>query len=326
MLERPKLAIVSPSLHSSDGVSNGNSQTALRWAQMLAGHANVQTLLDWPASPAAPGDVLWALHARRSAPALARWHAAYPAKPSVLVLTGTDVYRDIHTDASAQAALRMATHLVVLQSEALHELPAEHLPKARVIVQSCATWHEAKAARFTAVMVGHLRDEKDPLTFMRAAALCQNMQFLHIGEALDDALGQSAEQTAAQHAQYQWLGGLTYAQTRQRVASANVLVHASQMEGGAHAIMEAVTSGTPVLASRISGNVGMLGQDYEGYFDLGNHTQLAGLLHRCVQEPAYLARLNDQCAKRAPLFEPQAEQNALIALLADCTHPRTPTP
>jgi glycosyltransferase involved in cell wall biosynthesis len=46
-----------------------------------------------------------------------------------------------------------------------------------------------------------------------------------------------------------------------------VLVHASRIEGGAHVIAEAVRSGTPVIASRIEGNVGMLGADYAGYFE-----------------------------------------------------------
>ena len=38
---------------------------------------------------------------------------------------------------------------------------------------------------------------------------------------------------------------------------------------------------TPVLASRISGNVGMLGDDYDGYFELGDSDGLAALLRRC---------------------------------------------
>ena len=87
------------------------------------------------------------------------------------------------------------------------------------------------------------------------------------------------------------------------------------MEGGAHVVMEAACSGTPVLASRIPGNVGMLGADYAGYFDWGDASQLLALLQRCRQDPPFYALLKNQCAGRAPLFSPLAEQVALLALV-----------
>jgi glycosyltransferase involved in cell wall biosynthesis len=94
------------------------------------------------------------------------------------------------------------------------------------------------------------------------------------------------------------------------------------MEGGAHVILEAVQSGTPVLASQIDGNVGMLGADYSGYFELGNDAQLAALVQRCAAQPAFLARLQSQCAQRAPLFAPQNEKRLVLNLLATALTPR----
>ena len=101
-----------------------------------------------------------------------------------------------------------------------------------------------------------------------------------------------------------------------------MLVHTSALEGGAHVIMEAVRSGTPVLASRVPGNIGMLGADYAGYFPQGDADALAGLLEKCragqaAKDPAagLLARLRSQCALRAPLFDATAERAALIQLL-----------
>jgi glycosyltransferase involved in cell wall biosynthesis len=100
---------------------------------------------------------------------------------------------------------------------------------------------------------------------------------------------------------------------------AHVLVHASRMEGGAHVVMEAVCSGTPVLASRIAGNVGMLGADYGGYFNPGDAAGLSTLLRQARasqgQPDGLLARLAAQCAARAPLFAPQAERQALLELM-----------
>jgi glycosyltransferase involved in cell wall biosynthesis len=84
--------------------------------------------------------------------------------------------------------------------------------------------------------------------------------------------------------------------------------------------MEAICSGTPVLASRIDGNIGLLGEDYAGLFDLSDAAGLAALLRRChepLQGPALLARLARQCALRAPLFQPQAEQAALHRWVQD---------
>ena len=135
------------------------------------------------------------------------------------------------------------------------------------------------------------------------------------------ALGEAAQATAAQYPAYRWLGGLPHQATLRRIQRAHLLVHASRMEGGAHVVMEAVRSGTPVLASRIPGNVGMLGEDYEGYFDVGDAAGLAALLLRCRNEMAasgasgLLARLQAQCAQRAPLFSPDTERSALLRLV-----------
>lgn len=39
-----------------------------------------------------------------------------------------------------------------------------------------------------------------------------------------------------------------------------------------HAVIETMPSNVPVLASFISGNIGILGRDYAGYFPLGDTT------------------------------------------------------
>jgi glycosyltransferase involved in cell wall biosynthesis len=138
-------------------------------------------------------------------------------------------------------------------------------------------------------------------------------------------LGADAQATAAACPHYRWLGGLPYAATRQRMQRAHLLVHPSRMEGGAHVVMEAVCSGTPVLASRIAGNVGMLGAGYAGYFEPGDAEGLAHLLRQARasqgQADGLLARLAAQCAARAPLFAPAAERQSLLALVAELMTP-----
>lgn len=271
-------------------------------------------------------DLLIALHARRSAASLAAYHAAYPQRPTLLLLTGTDLYRDIHDDASAQAALRQAAALVLLQADGIAELPPGLRAKSSVIYQSAATLRApaaASARRYADVcMIGHLREEKDPLTFMRAAALvtAPEARLLHIGGALDAALGQAALATQAATPRYHWLGALSHAATRQRLKRCRLMALTSHMEGGANVIIEAVTSGVPVLASDIGGNRGMLGADYAGYFAPGDAAALARLIDRALTDAGFAALLRSQCAARAPLFAPAAEQAALLQLVDNLLH------
>ncbi len=280
-----------------------------------------------------PFAVMLALHARRSADSIAAWAKARGVSSDApglgVVLTGTDLYRDIQTDAAAQRSLALARRLVVLQEWGPDALPLNLRAKARVIFQS--TTHRKTMVkpqgRLRAVMVGHLRDEKSPQTLFEAARLLRAYPDIiidHIGDPLDEALGEQARATALACPNYRWLGGLPHEVTRGRIQRAHVLIHASSMEGGAHVVMEAVCSGTPVLASKIDGNVGMLGADYPGYFELGNAQALSALLVRVRQcqltagtalEDSFFSQLQIHCANRAPLFDPLAEQKALIALV-----------
>lgn len=315
-MDKPHILIISPALVAAN---NGNWHTAWRWARMLRPLYRTTIAKEWDGSPA---DAMLALHARRSAAVVQAWAQAKGPDQLALVLTGTDLYRDIQTDPSAQRSLQLAGRLVVLQERGVDALPESLQHKTTVIFQSAP--HQATLSKtrrhLRAVMVGHLRDEKDPLTYLRAASRLSTRPDIlldHIGDALDPALGEAAQRTAASQPAYRWLGGLPRTQTRRHIQRAHVLVHPSVMEGGAHVILEAVQSGTPVLASDIDGNVGMLGPDYAGYFPLGDDQALAELLQRCRDDADFLALLQRQCEARAPLFEPEREQALLRQLVAN---------
>jgi len=172
------------------------------------------------------------------------------------------------------------------------------------------------------VMVGHLRDEKSPDTLFAAIPLLADhpdIRIDHIGAPLDAALALQARATMAAWPNYRWLGCLSHQATRNRIQRAHLLIHCSRMEGGAHVIMEAVTSGTPVLASRIDGNIGMLGEGYPGYFPWSDARTLANLLLACRatqrDSDGLLIRLEAQASLRAPLFAPDTERTALRRLV-----------
>jgi putative glycosyltransferase (TIGR04348 family) len=306
--------IVSP---ASARENNGNWQTASRWRRHLARDYRVTIGPGWQPGDAVP-DLLIALHARRSAAALAAFTDAHPERPALLVLTGTDLYRDIHEDDTARASLERATALAVLQPRGLDELPAALRAKAHVIYQSAPRLRPARPrAPLDVAMIGHLRAEKDPQTFMDAARLVHapGVRMLHIGAALDPALGQRAQDTQAATPAYRWLGALPHMATRRRLRRCHAMVIASRMEGGANVIIEAVTSGVPVLASRVAGNVGMLGDDYAGYFAPGDAAALAALVDRSARDVGFVMRLRRQCAARARLFAPGAERARLLDLV-----------
>ena len=315
-MKRPQLVIVTPALRDA---SNGNWQTAQRWARMLSADYRVRLAGGWDGGDEA---LLIALHARRSAAAVATWRQQRGAAPVLLALTGTDLYRDIATDAAAQQSLAWADRLVVLNDLGLRSLPAEQRGKARVCLQSCPSRQPGPkpARRLRALMVGHLRDEKSPQTYFQAVRLLAGRSDIlldHIGSALDPALGAEATALMHSHPAYRWLGALPHGAARARIARAHVLVHPSRMEGGAHVVMEAVCSGTPVLASRIDGNLGLLGEDYLGVFEPGDAAGLAASLQRARDDAAMLPALRQACHVRAPLFLPERERQTLKGLVAD---------
>jgi putative glycosyltransferase (TIGR04348 family) len=335
MTTRPLVIIVTPALANAN---NGNWQTAWRWSRLLSAHYRTCIVQDWRAEyegvqhPRAVA--MLALHARRSAGSIKAWSDSYPGRGLAVVLTGTDLYRDIQTDPSAIQSLDLAQKLLVLQEIGPQALSADHRAKTRVVFQSTSTRKVLAKSHnlLRAVMVGHLREEKSPQTLFETARLLRTRSDIHIdhiGAALDPALGELARQTAAVCPNYRWLGGLDHEATRRHIQRAHLLIHCSRIEGGAHVVMEAVCSGTPVLASRIDGNVGMLGAGYAGYFPWGDGPTLAQLLARCRDDaPAggqggasFFSHLQAQCRLRAPLFDPAAERAALLALLHELTAP-----
>ena len=287
---------------------------------MLGAAYRVKLATDWRADGADDAALMIALHARRSAPAISAWKRAH-GRPLLLVLTGTDLYRDIDSNGAAQTSLELADALVVLNLLGPQRLALAMQAKCRVLLQSCSQRKPmAKTGRhLRALMVGHLRDEKDPQTYFEAARqLAGRGDILldHIGAALDPALGAQATALAAALPHYRWLGGRPHAEVRQRIQAAHVLVHASRIEGGAHVVIEALRSGTPVLASRIDGNLGLLGSGYSGCFEAGDAGALATLLQQARDDADMLTALQAQCDARSPLFAPEAEAEALRRLVA----------
>src|SRR5581483_1901144 len=153
-----KVSIVTP---ASAHARSGNHNTAARWAHLLRelGH-RVVVEREWRGQEC---DAMIALHAKKSHSSIARFAAAFPERPLIVALTGTDLYRDIHSDASAQASLSIATRLIVLQELGGAAVPAAHRHKVDVVYQSARKVARPPhlASCFEVIVSGHLREEKD---------------------------------------------------------------------------------------------------------------------------------------------------------------------
>jgi putative glycosyltransferase (TIGR04348 family) len=292
--------------------NNGNKITAIRWAGILRklGHkVSVEQMYSGQ-----PCDLLIALHARRSYESIEKFHELHPQLPLIVVLTGTDLYRDIRYDPKAQRSLETATRLVVLQDMALAELPKRLHSKTRVIYQSAQPYRAPSSplanGAFKVCVIGHLREEKDPLRTAKAVRrlpATSSMEVLHVGKALEDGLGKEAQAEAARNPRYRWIGELPYRRTRQLLARSHLMVITSRMEGSSNVLSEALASTVPVIASKIPGLIGTLGKDYPGYFSVGKTAELAALLRKVESSPAFYRTLKRRCARLASLVHPSRE-------------------
>jgi putative glycosyltransferase (TIGR04348 family) len=318
----PTLVLVTP--YRADA-NNGNWRTAARWARRLApAYRVILQTADQPLAVRARRAVaMLALHARRSRGAIAAWKRERPNAALIVALTGTDLYRDLPAgDVDARASCEDADRLIVLQADAVAHVPAKLRGNVDVVYQSAhplRPWPGKRADRLDVVLVAHLREEKDPRTAFEAwRRLPRDLDatLTLVGEALDPKLGDEATRLASDDERVRWFGARPHAWTRQAIKRAHVLLVPSRMEGGANVVVEAITAGTPVIGSRMSGNVGMLGDDYAGYFPVGDAGALASLLIRASLDRKFLARLNDQCRARSVLFTPESERQALEACVA----------
>ena len=225
------ISIVTP---AGAGTRNGNRHTALRWASLLrrAGHS-VSVAVEWRGETC---DMLIALHARRSHGSIVQFKKKFVEKKLVVVLTGTDLYRDLPGSAEARESLELADRLIVLQGEALRELDARLRRKARVVYQSAdpKLRHAPPAGRLRVAVIGHLRAEKDP--FRAASALRHlpgmNIQVVHVGAALDASFAAEAELLMKHEPRYRWIGGISHPRALGWLPHSHPLVVSSAVEGG----------------------------------------------------------------------------------------------
>ena len=308
------------------GTMTGNRVTALRWAKRLRELGwRVVIGVEWHGEPC---DLLVALHARKCHASIVRHARQQPEKPRVVALTGTDVYGNLDADANARESIALADRLIVLQPLAIEQLAEDARAKARVIRQS-APILDTDAARtgpgLCACVLAHLREVKDPLLAARALALLpttSSIRIVHLGAADETWRRLAIETERATAGRWTWAGARRRGETLATLASCSLLVLTSRSEGGANVVTEAIAAGVPVLSTRIDGSIGILGDDYPGYFPVGDAPALAALFRHCEDDPAFLADLKARVVALRQLVDPARERAGWRALLEELRIPK----
>lgn len=278
-------------------------------------------------------ELLVALHAVKSAPSVERFAARHPGRPVVVAITGTDIHLDpsaadfARLQAIARRTAAVADRVVVLREPTPDELSwlldEAAWSKCRVIYQSAeppAVRREPRADVFEVCVLGHLRPVKDPFRAAEASRLMapeSRVRVLHVGAALAAEVEARARREQSENSRYRWYGELPRDEALHLLSGCRLLAMTSVSEGGPSAVSEALACGVPVVSTRISGVVGLLGDRYPGYFPVGDTSELARLMWRCETTPAFHDALKDWCDGRRHLIEPAREAESWQALLAE---------
>jgi len=267
----------------------------------------------------AEADVLIALHAVKGAPAVFDFREKFPEGKVVILITGTDLYESLPAGSEmGHRALREADRIVVVQEDAVLRLPEELREKTLVIPASLDPIEvsaNAVAPPFVISIVGHPRPVKRPFLVMEEVAKhpeWRDVEVWQIGEALDEESLKKGEEWLENDSRYRWFGGLPREEALALCAQSSLTINSSILEGGANAVLEAMTMGVPVLASRIEGNEGLLGKDYQGYFEEG---KLGEVLQEIFDQKVDLSEWVAQASERLPLFSREAESRSWLELL-----------
>ncbi|MDQ8191134.1 glycosyltransferase [Roseibacillus persicicus] len=299
------------------GIGTGNLRTAQRLLKFLANQGHRVELL--PGDGLADCEVLIALNAVKSFPAISRFYRSGQGK-LVVVVTGTDL--NCRDSEEWNQALTWADRIVVLQERAKAALSPEFQKKTEVIIQSVRPLPEAgergERSGFQVCVVGHFREEKDPMLTALASRLLDfesAIQIRQAGAILEERFLREIEDERFLNPRYQWLGELGRVEAQRLISESDLMVLSSTSEGGPAVVGEAVVAGTPILATRIDGVVGLLGEDYPGYFEPHDLVGLSKLMAKAESDQGFYQELKRAVSLKKEQYDPARESLDWAALM-----------
>src|SRR5438093_2125922 len=187
-----QISLITPAGKCSRG---GNRTTAVRWADILRSFGHQVRVASGYAEE--PADLMVALHAWRSASSIEKFHRLYPRRPLVVALTGTDIYGFIHSEpATTLRSFDLAHVLVGLHALVADAIPQRYHGKLEIIYQSAVPLRRPRPRHrhsIDVLVIGHLREEKDPLRAAEAARLLpqiSRIRGIHFGRAYEQDLAE----------------------------------------------------------------------------------------------------------------------------------------
>ena len=299
---------------------SGNRVTASRWRRVLRSLGHVVETVD--RFDGRHCDVLVALHAHKTAPSALDYVRNVPGGHLVVALSGTDLYRDLATSVRGQKVLELSHRIVLLQEHGKTLLERRLHRKCHVIHQSVVSPRTIpdKVRRWWQVaLIGHLRSVKDPFLLARAVRELpaeSRIRVVHLGAALSERMRDRAEaEMVRSPGRYRWLGSRPHWQVMRVLGRSRLMVLTSRMEGGANVVGESITVGTPVLSTRISGSIGLLGEDYSGFFEAGDARELRRQLLEAERQGDFYDAISARCDALKSVFEPRRECREWESLL-----------
>ncbi|MGJ8657869.1 MAG: glycosyltransferase [Akkermansiaceae bacterium] len=266
-------------------------------------------------------DVMIALHARKSAHFTEDFIELNPTGKVIVYLTGTDLYSDIPDGCPiCEQSLERADALVVSQEASLASVPEKYRAKTVVVHASIQLPVEVVDDSVTEpdlfLCVGHLRAVKQSFMAVKSLQLLdESVRLVLLGKEVDVDSGEIARKWEVEDSRFQWLGGVSYKESLKWMQRSVVTINTSLMEGGANSVGESIVLGVPVLASKVEGNVGMLGEDYVGYFSANSEQELAELMYRVLNDQCFLSKLRDQVGVRSKRFLRESETKDWVNLI-----------
>lgn len=309
---------------AAPGSKAGNRATAERWQALLeqVGH-RVSIVTAYQGEPC---DLFLALHAWRSREAVRLFRETWPDNPLVVALTGTDIYQHQHEyPEQTLYSMQAADALIGLHAQVGDDIPGAFRDKLVTLFQSADKPTSqtgtvfSESPYFDICVIGHLRAEKDSLRAAKAARLLPADSRIRVscaGKPHNDHWENLAKQELKDNPRFRWLGELEKTDIARLMAESQLLVMSSVMEGGANVVSEACRAGLPVIASDISGNTGLLGEDYRGYYPVGDTQALAEVLERAENDSRFVEQLREQVGQLASRFTPEKELASLEQALA----------
>jgi glycosyltransferase involved in cell wall biosynthesis len=297
----------------------GNFGTAFQWADIIATFPDHEVSVTDSFDPEA--DVLIAIHAMKSAPAIRGYRQARADGKVIVALAGTDIYPE-PCEATLES-MRIADRIILLQDRAILKVPESECRKAQTILQSADTscfsqYAERSKNPFIVSVIGFLRDVKDP---MRAAAASRLLPpesrvcIRHAGGILEDKYKKLVETETVENPRYRWLGIIDRTGIDKLLSESQLMVLSSFHEGGARVVSYSIVNHTPVLAAASDCAISLLGESYPGLYPAGDTEALAKLMNRAETDESFLNELREITKELAPKFAPALEVAAWEKLL-----------